>query len=249
MRQGAWLGWLLAASLSAGCGGVTGQARFPVEKIPVPDDSQIYMAEARPDGVTGGPGGDKVEAELQPSGYLVGDRFSVADLTAAALLFPLVRPPETPHLIPPPLPEPVERFREFREQPTPELERSARQAIRTSISVNERLAQLYHPWTSYVIVPLFALANAGTLKGEVERIELPRVDNRDARPKGSAVTSDGRYAVISAGPRVVPNSVASGTVRIIDLKTRKVIATVTGVGNDPYGLAVVDLKGHDRDDD
>ena len=55
----------------------------------------------------------------------------------------------------------VERFREFREQPTPELERSARQAIRTSISVNERLAQLYHPWTSYVIVPLFALANAG----------------------------------------------------------------------------------------
>jgi hypothetical protein len=25
--------------------------------------------------------------------------------------------------------------------------------------------------------------------------------------------------------------------------------TVTGVGNDPYGLAVVDLKGRDRDDD
>jgi Na+/H+ antiporter NhaA len=55
----------------------------------------------------------------------------------------------------------VERFREFREQPTPELGRSARQAIRTSISANERLEQLYHPWTSYVIVPLFALANAG----------------------------------------------------------------------------------------
>jgi len=28
-------------------------------------------------------------------------------------------------------------------------------------SPNERLQQLYHPWTSYVIVPLFALANAG----------------------------------------------------------------------------------------
>ena len=55
----------------------------------------------------------------------------------------------------------VERFREFREQPTPELGRSARQAIRTSISANERLEALYHPWTSYVIVPLFALANAG----------------------------------------------------------------------------------------
>ena len=28
-------------------------------------------------------------------------------------------------------------------------------------SPNERLQQLFHPWTSYVIVPLFALANAG----------------------------------------------------------------------------------------
>jgi glutathione S-transferase len=35
---------------------------------------------------------DRVVAELQPSGYLAGDRFSVADLTAAALLAPLTRP-------------------------------------------------------------------------------------------------------------------------------------------------------------
>ena len=55
----------------------------------------------------------------------------------------------------------VERFRRFREQPTPELERSARLGLRSAISPNERLEQLYHPWTSYVIVPLFALANAG----------------------------------------------------------------------------------------
>jgi len=40
---------------------------------------------------------DRVEAELQPSGYLVGDRFSVADLTAAALFSPLVLPPEFPY--------------------------------------------------------------------------------------------------------------------------------------------------------
>ena len=52
-------------------------------------------------------------------------------------------------------------FRLFREQPTPELERSARAGLRSAISANERLQQLYHPWTSYVIVPLFALANAG----------------------------------------------------------------------------------------
>ena len=40
---------------------------------------------------------DRIAAELGPSGYLVGDRFSVADLTAAALLWPLVVPPEFPY--------------------------------------------------------------------------------------------------------------------------------------------------------
>jgi Na+/H+ antiporter NhaA len=57
----------------------------------------------------------------------------------------------------------TERFREFREQPTPELARSVRIGLRGALSPNERLQQLYHPWTSYVIVPLFALANAGVV--------------------------------------------------------------------------------------
>jgi glutathione S-transferase len=43
---------------------------------------------------------DRIAAELQPSGYLCGDRFSVADLTGAALLAPIVMPPEFPY--PPP---------------------------------------------------------------------------------------------------------------------------------------------------
>jgi glutathione S-transferase len=55
---------------------------------------------------------DRFERELQPSGYLVGDRFSVADLTAAALLSPLVMPPEFPYAFPSSLPEPVARYRE-----------------------------------------------------------------------------------------------------------------------------------------
>ena len=55
----------------------------------------------------------------------------------------------------------TEAFREFREQPTAELAQSARDVVRTAVSPNDRLAQLFHPWTSYVIVPLFALANAG----------------------------------------------------------------------------------------
>jgi Na+/H+ antiporter NhaA len=52
-------------------------------------------------------------------------------------------------------------FRLFREQPTPELARSAQVGLENAISPNERLQHLYHPWSSYVIVPLFALANAG----------------------------------------------------------------------------------------
>jgi Na+/H+ antiporter NhaA len=55
----------------------------------------------------------------------------------------------------------TERFREFREQPTAELARSASAELRAATSANERWQQLFHPWTSYAIVPLFALANAG----------------------------------------------------------------------------------------
>jgi len=55
----------------------------------------------------------------------------------------------------------TDRFRDFREQPTPELARSARAGLQQAVSPNERLQDAFHPWTSYVIVPLFALANAG----------------------------------------------------------------------------------------
>ena len=55
----------------------------------------------------------------------------------------------------------TDRFRDFREQPTPELARSARAGLRQAVSPNERLQDAFHPWTSYAIVPLFALANAG----------------------------------------------------------------------------------------
>jgi Na+/H+ antiporter NhaA len=55
----------------------------------------------------------------------------------------------------------TERFREFREQPTAELARLAGVELRSATSFNERLQELFHPWTSYVIVPLFALANVG----------------------------------------------------------------------------------------
>lgn len=47
---------------------------------------------------------DRLEAELGDGAYLAGDEFSVADLTAAALFYPLVAPPEGPQVVtdPPP---------------------------------------------------------------------------------------------------------------------------------------------------
>ena len=54
-------------------------------------------------------------------------------------------------------------FRAFREQPTPDLARSAQAGLQSAVSPNARLQHLYHPWTSFAIVPLFALANAGVV--------------------------------------------------------------------------------------
>jgi glutathione S-transferase len=40
---------------------------------------------------------DRLEREISPSGYLVGDSFTVADLTAAALFYGVARPAEFPY--------------------------------------------------------------------------------------------------------------------------------------------------------
>jgi glutathione S-transferase len=40
---------------------------------------------------------DRLEREISPSGYLVGDSFTVADLTAAALFYPVARSAEFPY--------------------------------------------------------------------------------------------------------------------------------------------------------
>ncbi|HEV7775096.1 MAG TPA: Na+/H+ antiporter NhaA [Conexibacter sp.] len=59
------------------------------------------------------------------------------------------------------LEEATDRFRDFREQPTAQLAQVARASVDSALSPNERLQHRFHPWSSYVIVPLFALANAG----------------------------------------------------------------------------------------
>jgi glutathione S-transferase len=54
----------------------------------------------------------RVEKEIQPSGYLVGDRFTIADLAVASIMSAMVRPPEFPYPLPQPLPS---QFVEFQD--------------------------------------------------------------------------------------------------------------------------------------
>ncbi|MFF5180652.1 Na+/H+ antiporter NhaA [Micromonospora sp. NPDC000316] len=61
-----------------------------------------------------------------------------------------------------------DQFRLFREQPTPQLARMAQASLTSTLSPNERLQSLYHPLASYLVVPLFALANVGiVIDGEL----------------------------------------------------------------------------------
>ena len=61
--------------------------------------------------------------------------------------------------------EAVERatslFRAFRQAPGVESGRSAHRELVRAVSVNERLQTRFHPAASYVVVPVFAFANAG----------------------------------------------------------------------------------------
>ncbi|MFJ8183565.1 Na+/H+ antiporter NhaA [Streptomyces sp. NPDC096105] len=52
-------------------------------------------------------------------------------------------------------------FRAFRQSPRADVGRTARRGLQKAVSVNERLQMFLHPWSSYLIVPVFALANAG----------------------------------------------------------------------------------------
>jgi Na+/H+ antiporter NhaA len=77
----------------------------------------------------------------------------------------------------PPSREALERagrqWRMFREEPTPAYATTASRTLARTISPNERLQHLFHGWTSFVIVPVFALANAGIeIHGDVVRDAL-----------------------------------------------------------------------------
>jgi len=82
-------------------------------------------------------------------------------------------------------------------------------------------------------------AVAGDKQPEIARISLPLPQGSGNRPRPRAVaaTPDGRYAVVGGGE---PNIKAGGTVWVVDLQQNKVVGTVTGVGNEPYLMAITD---------
>src|SRR5882757_1976477 len=55
---------------------------------------------------------DRISRELQPSGYLVGEAFSVADLTAAAMLGALLQPAELQYPLAVVLPDSLQQYRD-----------------------------------------------------------------------------------------------------------------------------------------
>lgn len=80
---------------------------------------------------------------------------------AIALLIP-VFPPRRGHVE-----RTAELARAFRQSPSPEYAAATARSLKESISVNERLQRSYGPYVSLLILPLFALANAGVrLDGE-----------------------------------------------------------------------------------
>ncbi|MGD9573203.1 MAG: Na+/H+ antiporter NhaA [Thermoleophilia bacterium] len=121
----------------------------------------------------------------------------------------------------PPRVEEVERAarlaRAFRQSPVPSLARSAKLTIERAVSPNERLQELLHPWTSYVVVPVFALANAGV-------------------PLGGGALSDALTSPVTLG--VVVGLVVG---KLIGVGAVTLLAVRLGIGTLPRGLARGDL--------
>ncbi|MEA2950483.1 MAG: hypothetical protein QOJ96_3 [Alphaproteobacteria bacterium] len=86
------------------------------------------------------------------------------------------------------------------------------------------------------------LALAKKPGAEVARIALTRADKEPARPKGIGITADGHYAIVAGGNNTIKASATNltGSVFIIDLQKKTVIANVSNVGIDPYGVAILE---------
>ncbi|AMO63459.1 sodium/proton antiporter, NhaA family [Mycolicibacterium phlei] len=88
--------------------------------------------------------------------YLSGMHPTLAGV-AVALLIPVFSPERTQ------VEEVVARIRAFRQSPNSHYAREVTRGLRDSISINERLQMTVGPYVSFVVVPLFALVNAGVM--------------------------------------------------------------------------------------
>ncbi|MBX9918551.1 MAG: Na+/H+ antiporter NhaA [Mycolicibacterium frederiksbergense] len=86
--------------------------------------------------------------------YLAGVHPTLAGVVIA-LLIPVFTPERRP------VERAVDQIRAFRQSPNSEYARAASRALRESISINERLQTTVGPAVSFVVLPLFALVNAG----------------------------------------------------------------------------------------
>jgi NhaA family Na+:H+ antiporter len=109
--------------------------------------------------------------------------------------------------------------RSFRQDPSAAQARSAMLGVGGAISPNERLQELLHPWTSYVVVPLFALANAGV-------------------PLGSDAISRAVSSPITIG--IVVGLVAGKT---IGIALASFLAVRLGLGTLPRGMTMRHVLG------
>jgi DNA-binding beta-propeller fold protein YncE len=71
-------------------------------------------------------------------------------------------------------------------------------------------------------------------RGEVLRLSPATPNGGPARPRGIAITPDRRHAAIVGGAKTGPRS---SLVWLLDLESGRIVATVTGVGNESYLLA------------
>lgn len=87
-------------------------AIFPTVRPQMRRYMKIYPAEAETGRQRTVAAMDRIASEIHSTGYLVGDHFTVADLTAAALLWPLLMPKEFPYRLPTKLPPTFAKARE-----------------------------------------------------------------------------------------------------------------------------------------
>ncbi|MCV7278255.1 Na+/H+ antiporter NhaA [Mycolicibacterium flavescens] len=76
---------------------------------------------------------------------------------AVALLIPVFSPQRSQ------VEEVVQRIRAFRQSPNSRYAREVTRGLRDSISINERLQMAVGPYVSFLVLPLFALVNAGVV--------------------------------------------------------------------------------------